>query len=60
MSFKIEDANILVKYKESWNKIRKTLNTKFYSQHIYDEKYIKTKAKIINDAFNTVFQCIKF
>ena len=37
MSFKIKDDNILVKYNEIWNKIKKTLNIKFHSQPIYDE-----------------------
>ena len=55
MSFKIEDADIFSKYNEIWNKIKMTLNVKFHSQPIYDEKYIKTKGKIFNDVINTVF-----
>ena len=43
------------KYNEIWNRIKKTLNIKFHSQPIYDEKYIKTKVKTFNDIINTVF-----
>ena len=32
-----------LKYKEIWNKNKKTLNIKFPSQPIYDKNYIKTK-----------------
>ena len=39
----IENDRILVKYNEIWNKFKKTLNTKFNSMPVYDEKYIKTK-----------------
>ena len=28
---------------------------KFHSQPIYDEKYIKTKVKTVNDVISTVF-----
>ena len=31
------------KYAEIWNKIKSSLNSKFYSQPIYDDKYIKAK-----------------
>ena len=55
MSFKIEDDSVLVKYNEIWNKIKKTLNMKFHSPPIYDEKYIKTKVKTFNDVINTAF-----
>ena len=37
MSFKVEDDNVLVKY-NIWNEIKNTLDTKFYSKSIYDEK----------------------
>ena len=45
MSFKIENNSVLVQYNEIWNKIKKKLNIKFYSQPVYDGKYIKTKVK---------------
>ena len=43
MSFIIKDDSILVKYNEIWNKIKKTISTKFHSMPVYDEKYIKAK-----------------
>ena len=42
MFFKIEDESAYLKYTETWNKIKKSLNTRFHSQPIYDDKYIKT------------------
>ena len=30
-------------------------NTKFHSQPIYDDKYIKTKVKTFNNSINTLF-----
>ena len=41
MSFKIEDKSVYLKYTEIWNKIEKSLNTRFHSQLIYDEKKLK-------------------
>ena len=55
MSFKTEDDNVFLEYDEIWNKIKKTLNIKFHSQPIYDEKYIKTKVKTFDDVINTFF-----
>ena len=56
MSFEIEDDNVFLKYNEIWNKIKMTLNIKFHSQPIYDEKYIKTKVKTFNDVINSFFR----
>ena len=53
--FMIEDDSILVKYNEISNKIKKTLNIKFHSMSIYDEKYIKAKVKKFNDVVNKKF-----
>ena len=55
MSFKIEDKSAYLKYTEIWNKIKKSLNTRFYSQPIYDDKYIKTKLKTFSSMINTLF-----
>ena len=44
-----------LKYAEIWNKIKDILNVKFHSQHIYDDKYIKTKVKTFNNMINTLF-----
>ena len=38
MSLIIKDDGVLVEYDEIWNKIQKTLNTKFHSTSAYDEK----------------------
>ena len=40
MSSKIEDESVYLKYTEIWNKIKNSLDSKFYSQPIYDNKYI--------------------
>ena len=45
--FLIKDDNVLDKYNEIWNKIKKTLNIEFHSMPVYDEKYIKAKSKRI-------------
>ena len=53
MSFKIEDESVYLKYTEIWNKIKKSLNTRF--QPIHDDKYIKTKVNTFSSMINTVF-----
>ena len=55
MSFKIEGESVYLKYTEIWNKIKKSPNTRFHSQLIYDDKYIKTKVKTFNSMINTLF-----
>ena len=47
-SFIIKDDSILVKYNESWNKIKKMLGIKFHSMPVYDKKYIKAKVGEFN------------
>ena len=37
--------SVYLKYTKILNKIKTSLNTRFHSQPIYDEKYIKTKGK---------------
>ena len=44
-----------LKYTEIWNKTKKSLNTRFHSQPIYDDKYIKTKVKTFSSMINTLF-----
>ena len=51
MSFMIKDDIDL----EIWNKIKKTLNIKFHSVSVNDEKYIKVKVKEFNSVLNTNF-----
>ena len=55
MSFLIKEDDVLDKYNEIWNKIKKTLNTKFHSMPVYDEKYIKAKVREFNGAIKTNF-----
>ena len=55
MSFVIKDDDVLDKYNEIWNKIKKTLNTKFHSMPVYDEKYIKAKAREFNGVIKANF-----
>ena len=45
MSFAIKGDDVLDKYNEIWDKIKETLNIKFHSMPIYDEKYIKVKVR---------------
>ena len=46
MSFKIEDDEVYVKYNSSWNNIKKLFGgIKLSSDVIYDDQYIKTRAK---------------
>ena len=55
MSFKNEDESVYLKYTEIWNKIKKSLNTRFHSQSIHDDKYIKTKVKRFSGMIKTLF-----
>ena len=55
MSFKIGDESVYLKYTEIWKKIKKSLGTKFHSQPIYDDKYIKTKVKTFSSMINKLF-----
>ena len=53
MSFVIKD--VLDKYNEVWNKIKKTLKITFQSIPIYDKKYIKAKVREFNGVIKTNF-----
>ena len=55
MYFLIKDDDVLDKYNEIWNKIKKTLSIKFHSMTIYDEKYIKAKVREFNGVIKTYF-----
>ena len=55
VSFKVKDESVNLKDTEIWNKIKNSLNTRFHSQHIYDDKYIKTKVKTFSSMINTLF-----
>ena len=53
MSFEIKNDDVLNKYNEIWNKVKKILNTKFRSMPVCDEKYIKAKVKEFNGVVKT-------
>ena len=54
MSFIIEDGDdLLTKYNEICNKVKKTLDRKLHSKLVYDKKYIKAKVKEFNGVVNT-------
>ena len=55
MSFIINDDDVLDKYNEIWDKIKETLNTKFHSMPVYDEKYIKAKVREFSGVIKTNF-----
>ena len=55
MSFVIKDDDVLDKYNEIWDKIKETLNIKFHSIPVYDEKYIKAKVRELNGGIKTNF-----
>ena len=55
MPFVIKDDDVLNKYNEIWDKIKETLSIKFRSMPIYNEKYIKAKARKFNGVIKTNF-----
>ena len=54
-SFKIEDESVYLKYIEICKKVKMLLNTRFHSQPIYDDKYIRTKVKRFSSMINKLF-----
>ena len=55
MTFVIEDDSVLFKYSDVWNKTKEIKRIKFHSNPVYDEKYIKAKAREYNGAIKTNF-----
>ena len=55
VSFVIKDDCVLDKYNIILDKIKETLNIKFHSMPVYDEKYIKAKVREFNGAIKTNF-----
>ena len=51
----IKDDSVLDKCNETWNKIKQTLNIKFQSMPVYDEKYIKEEVRKFNGVIKTNF-----
>ena len=55
MSLGIKDEDVLDKYNEIWDKIKETLNIKFHSPPVSDEKHIKAKVREFSGAIKTNF-----
>ena len=53
MSLVIKDDDVLHKYNEIWEIIKKTLNIEFHSMPVYDEKYINAKVREFNGVIKT-------
>ena len=53
--FKIDNEGVYLEYTEIWNETKKSLDIKFHSQTIYENKYIKTKVKAFSSMINTLF-----
>ena len=46
---------VYLKYTEIWSKIKTSLNTRYHSQPIHDDKCIKTKVKTFSGMIKTLF-----
>ena len=55
MSFLIKDEEVLDKYEEIWDVIKNKLGTKFHSELVYDETYIKAKVREFDGKIKTNF-----
>ena len=55
MSFKVNDKQLLKICNKIWEKIERLMITEFDSEHIYGDKYIKTKIKTYEDSRTTNF-----
>ena len=55
MSFVIKDDNVTDKYNKICDKIKETLNIKFHSMPVPDEKCIKVKVREFNGVIKTSF-----
>ena len=51
----LADDDIILKYNEIWEKVKKLLSVQFDSRLVYDEKYSKTRAKDFEDKAITKF-----
>ena len=54
MSFKMKMKVYVLNTLKSGKKIKKSLSTRFYSQPIYGDRYIKTKVKTFSSLVNTL------
>ena len=53
MSFLVKNNEAWEKYEDIWNVIKNKLNIKFYSQPIYQNKYLKAKVREFNGNIKT-------
>ena len=55
MSFLIKNDEVWQKYEDIWDVIKNKLNTKFHSQPIYENQYLKAKLREFNGSIKTNF-----
>ena len=55
MSFVIKDDNVLNKYNIIWDQIKEKVIITFHSMPVYDETYIKAKARELDGKIKTNF-----
>ena len=55
MSFVVDDKELLKEYIKIWGKIKDLIGTKFDSELVYGDKYIKTKIKSYQNDIKTNF-----
>ena len=56
MSFLIRDVELFEKYNEIWEKVSNSSKKGFYSEPVYNEKYLKTKIKSYEWKINPHFR----
>ena len=55
MSFFIKDDEVGEKFEQIWDAIKNKLKIKFYSDPVYECKYLKTKVKEYDGTIRTIF-----
>ena len=55
MSFLIKDEEVIEKYEQIWYVVKNKLKIKFYSEPVYEYKYLKTKVKEYDGMIKTNF-----
>ena len=55
MSFLIKDEEVIEKYEQIWYVVKNKLKIKFYSEPVYEYKYLKTKVKEYDGVIKTNF-----
>ena len=56
MSFRMDDENLLEKYKVIRTKVEDLQNIKLNALPVYDDRYIKTKIRTYGETFYTNFR----